>query len=428
MEAAPVNLSAYWRLLRGNRNFRLLWSAQFISEIGDWLYMVAIQSLILELTGSAQAVAFAFVLQVLPQTLTAPAAGILNDRLSRRSVMLFADWSRAAVTLCMMFAQTRELLPVLYVLLFLETVNWALFEPARTAVIPNITTPEQNLVANGLSATTWSFTLAIGSAVGGVLAAFFGRDTVFILNSLSFVLSAMFIRRMRFTEPHTTDLPRLRPRDLFDYSPLVEGMRYVRKDPRLLATMFVKSGISFMGVNWVLIPVFGSKVFPIQGFGLSPAQGVMLSISLLMGCRGVGALIGPFAASHFTGGSPRRLRLGILAAFGLGCAGYLCLSQAPTLALACASIVLAHSGGSIAWVYSTTLLQRFTEDRFRGRVFSAEYAMSMGILAINVYIAGVLNDQGVPVRTLAIITACMILIPALLWSLALVRIFRKGSG
>src|SRR5213075_1006918 len=115
--------------LRTNRNFRLLWSAQFISEIGDWLYMVVVYDLLLTLTGSAKVVAFAFVLQVLPQCFTAPIAGVINDRLRRREVMIFTDWSRALLVFAMLFTQTRELIWALYILLFLETVFWAIFEP-----------------------------------------------------------------------------------------------------------------------------------------------------------------------------------------------------------------------------------------------------------------------------------------------------------
>src|SRR3954452_20629332 len=114
MSTAPVNLRAYGRLLRTNRNFRLLWFAQVVSEIGDWLYAVAIYSLILEFTGSAQAVALAFVLQVLPQFFVAPTAGVLNDRLSRRKLMIFADWVRAVIVFAMLFVQTPERLPFLY--------------------------------------------------------------------------------------------------------------------------------------------------------------------------------------------------------------------------------------------------------------------------------------------------------------------------
>ena len=202
-----------------------------MSEQGDWLYAVAVYSLLLEYTGSAQAVAIAFVLQVLPQFFVAPAAGVINDRLSRKRVMIFADWARAGIVLCMILVRRPELVWLLYVLLLLETVLWAHFEPARSAVIPNIAGESELVIANTLSTTTWSFNFAMGFAVGGALAAFFGRDAVFVLNSLSFVLSALLIRRMKFAEPHADHLPPLRAQDLLDFSPIREGIRYVWKDP-----------------------------------------------------------------------------------------------------------------------------------------------------------------------------------------------------
>lgn len=419
MSSSPVNLPAYWRLLRTNRNFRLLWTSQLVSEIGDWLYMVSIYSLLLELTGSAKVVAFAFVLQVLPQCFAAPTAGVINDRMSRKRIMIATDWCRAVIVFAMMFVQTRELLWILYILLFTETIFWALYEPARSAVIPNITSGSEQLVANGLSSSTWSFTLAIGSALGGLLAAVYGRNTVFLLNALSFVFSALVVRRMKFEEPHLTDLAPLRSRDLVDFSPIAEGIRYVSKDRRMLATMFVKCGLGLMGTNWVLLPIFGQKIFPISWGGLDPKSSGMLGMSLLMGCRGIGALIGPLAASIFTGSDQRRYRTGILYGFVIGAAGYMGLALAPTLPWACAAIVLAHAGGAIAWVFSTTLLQIHTDDKFRGRVFSAEFAFSMFTLSIVSYSAGVLADRGIPVRTLALYTGFIVLIPACLWAMAL---------
>jgi MFS family permease len=419
MESTPVSLSAYWRLLKTNRNYRLLWLAQLVSEIGDWLYMVAIFSLLLDLTGSAKVVAFAFVLQILPQCFIAPAAGIINDRASRKKVMIVTDWGRAIVVFAMMFAQTRELIWLLYTLLFLETVGWALFEPAHSAVIPNITSESEILAANGLSAMTWSFTLAMGSALGGILAAFFGRTTVFIANSLSFVASALLIGMMKFEEPHVAALPPLRPSDLADFSPIAEGIRYVSKDRRLLATLFVKCGIGLMGTNWVLLPIFGQKIFPVSIGGLGAGSSGMLGMSLLMGCRGIGALIGPVVANYWTGTNQNRARYAILVAFFLGFIGYAALSVAPTFLLACLAVVLAHSGGAIAWVFSTTLLQLQTDDRFRGRVFSAEFAFSMFTLSAVSYTAGILSDAGISVRTLALFTGLLVLIPATLWCFAL---------
>src|SRR5690348_12008334 len=102
MPASAVTFSDYARLVRNNRNFRLLWGAQVVSEIGDWFYSVAIFSFLLQIAGTAQSVAFAFMLQVLPQCLCAPAAGIINDRVSRRKVMLFADWTRAIIVSLML--------------------------------------------------------------------------------------------------------------------------------------------------------------------------------------------------------------------------------------------------------------------------------------------------------------------------------------
>src|SRR5258708_19242317 len=85
-----ISLASYARLLRGNRNFRRLWLAQIVSEIGDWFYTLSIYTLLLQLTGHASSVALALVLQVLPQTLIGPTAGGVNDPLRRKTVNIAA--------------------------------------------------------------------------------------------------------------------------------------------------------------------------------------------------------------------------------------------------------------------------------------------------------------------------------------------------
>src|SRR6266851_5012887 len=114
MDTRPASFSDYFRLVRNNRNFRLLWFAQIISEQGDWLYAVAVYSLLIEFTGSAKYVAFAFVLQVLPQFFVSPAAGVINDHLSRKTVMIFADWSRAVIVSCMLLVRGPHLVWLLF--------------------------------------------------------------------------------------------------------------------------------------------------------------------------------------------------------------------------------------------------------------------------------------------------------------------------
>ena len=419
-------LTAYWRLLRDNRNVRLLWMAQVVSELGDWFYSVAIFSFLLELTGSARLVSLAFLMQVLPQVLMSPTAGVINDRLSRRKVMLFADWSRAAIVAAMLLVQSRDMLWLLFVLLCLETMSWALFEPASRSIIPNIAQPGEIAAANALASATWSVNFAVGAALGGLTAVAFGRNTVFALNALSFVASALLVRRMRFDEPHAAHAPPLRARDLFDYSPMLEGVRYVRRDPRLLATIFVKAGIGLMGANWVILPVLGERVFPLRFGGLTQAQAGTLGMSALLGSRGLGAICGAMLGANFAGSNETRLRWTIVAAFLMAATGYMALSVAGGLTMALLVLVLAHAGGSAAWTASTTLLQGLTEDRFRGRVFSAEFAFSMLTLAICSFGAGQLADLGVDVRTLAFATGALMLLPALLW-MASARVWRKRA-
>jgi len=409
-------LTHYWRLLRSNRNFRLLWFAQIVSELGDWFYSVAIFSFLLQLTGSAQLVAYAFLMQVLPQTLIAPAAGIINDRLSRKQVMIIADLARAVIVLSMLLVRSRGTLWLLFALLFCETVCWGLFEPGRSAAIPNITSSEEIPLANALSSTTWSINFAIGAAVGGLAMVTLGREAVFVLNSLSFLGSAWLIRRMRFDEPHAENRPPLRARELFDFSEIAEGARYLARDRRLLATVLVKGGIGLMGANWVILPVLGERVFPLRLGSASAQQAGTLGMSTLFASRGLGAMIGAFAAAAFAKSNPGRLRWTIVTGFLLAGAGYVALGTvASSLAIAALTLMVAHSGGSACWTSSTTLLQQQTEDRFRGRVFSAEAAAMTLALSASSFVAGRMMDSGVDPRTVAIGAGVVMLAPAALW-------------
>jgi predicted MFS family arabinose efflux permease len=306
-----------------------------------------------------------------------------------------------------------------YPLLLLETVGAAFFEPAHSAVIPNIVAESEVLTANALASITWSFCLAAGASIGGVAAVLLGRDAVFLLNACSFLGSAWLIRRMKFQEPHAAGMPPLRGHDLIDFTPILEGFRYIRADARLFATVFVKGGIGLLGANNVLLPILGERVFPAHFHGLDHSRGAMLGMSLLMGARGVGALIGPLVSGRWAGDRHTRLRSGIFAGFLLAACGYVLLGTSASLIIAVLAVVLAHSGSSTNWVFSTTLLQIYTTDRFRGRVFAADYGLCMLGISASSYIAGVAIDLGVPARTFAVIIGFVMLIPAAVWAMAL---------
>lgn len=416
MDAAPVSLPAYYRLLRDNTNYRKLWFAQIISEVGDWFYTVALYSLLFDLTSSAKSVAAALVFQVLPQFFFGPTAGVINDHASRRKVMIFSDVARAGIVILMVFVRTKEMLPFLYLLLLMETLMWALFEPGRSAVIPNITSsPGETVTANGLGSTTWAFNFFFGSALGGAAAVLLGRDAVFIINSLSFLLSAWLVRSMSFHEPHTENKAPLKLKDLFDFKPITEGLRYVRSHPGLRPVILLKAGVRLMGANWVILPTLGERVFPLYIGNVDAQRAGMLGMSMLLGARGLGALIGPLSGGAWAGKNIGRMKIGVAIGFALVFMGYTSLGYTTTIFSAIPAVVLAHAGGSMVWVFSSSMLHFMSNDEFRGRVFSADYMFMTLMLSISSWSAGVLVDGGITVQRVATFTGLVALLPLTLW-------------
>src|SRR6185369_7343692 len=171
-----------------------------------------------------------------------------------------------------------------------------------------------------------------------------------------------------------------------------------------------KGGIGLLGANNVLLPVLGERVFPADFHGLDPSRGAMLGMSLLMGARGLGALLGPLISGRWAAERHARLRSGILVGFVLAAAGYMFLGKSTSLVVAVLSVVVAHAGSSTNWVFSSTLLQVYTTDRFRGRVFAADYGLCMLGISASSYLAGVAIDLGVPARTFAVVVGGVMLV------------------
>ncbi len=424
-----ISLGSYVRLVRRNGNFRRLWLAQIVSEIGDWFYTLSIYTLLLQLTGHAGSVALALVLQVIPQTFAGPTAGVVNDRVRRKRVMIMADLVRVVVVLAMLLVRSRSSVWLIYPLLLAETTMAAFFEPARSSVIPNIAESGEVLVANTLSSATWSVNLLIGAAVGGVVAAFLGRNAAFVLNALSFLVSAILISGMRFAEPHAEAAAPLRARDLVDFSPVVEGIAYIRNHPALVPAVFAKAGELMVGPSWVIFTVLGAREFAVHGHGIGAAGGAMLGMSILLGGRGLGALVGPLISARWAGENDHRLRMGILFGYLTIALGYGCVGFSPNVWMASASAMLAHAGGSTVWVFSTTLLQLRTEDRFRGRVFAADLGLASFTFATTAYLCGRFLDMGISARVMATGTGFFMLLPAglLAWVLRAPRFRQKQA-
>jgi hypothetical protein len=261
----------------------------------------------------------------------------------------------------------------------------------------------------------------LGATTGGVVAALLGRDAVFALNALSFLASAVLILSMRFAEPHTEGGRPWHMRELVDFSPILAGIRYVRSHVRLRYTVFVKFGNLIIGPGWVLFTVMGQNEFAVRWHGLDPARGAFLGMSLLLGARGLGALLGPLLTAPWAGHWIPKLETAIFWGYLATAAGYTLIGASGHLWQACLCVMLAHFGSSMVWVFSTTLLQLQSDDKFRGRVFSADLGLCMFTIAAGAYLAGRFVDWGFAARHVASVSGMLMLIPAALWGLAIRR-------
>lgn len=400
--------TGYWPLLRDNRNFRRLWYAQVTSQLGDWLDLIALQALLLRLTGSGLALGGLVVAQFLPGALFGPLAGVLSDRFSRRSIMIITDLCRAGLVLLFLFVHDPDQIWIIYLVMFLKESLSALFEPAREAVIPYITVREELVAANAIAGLTWSIMLAGGAAVGGLVAGFFGTEVAFVLDSASFLLSAAIIATIPIQEAHLDE-----PRQASSLQEFGEGIRYVfsQRDVLLYALSKALWSIGGGGVL-VVIPLLGQQVFRLGADGA-------LSMGLLSAARGLGAGIGPVLAQRLGGTSEVFLRRMIGPGFLLMALGYAGVSQAPFLWLTALAMVLAHSGASIQWVFSTTLLQLTVPHRLQGRVFAIELALFTLAVAASSSLTGAASTSGWSPQHLALLLGSLALPPAFLMTILL---------
>ena len=258
-------MNPYVAVLRTNRNFRLLFIGQTISQLGDWFNTVAVFALLLDLTGSATAVAWMMIVQFLPVALVGPMAGVVVDRIDRRRLMIAADLVRGVLILGLLFVRETDQIWIAYVVMALTVSASAFFEPARTATIPSITSAAELMPANALASAAWSAMLAIGASVGGLVTAVAGRHVAFVINAASFFVSAYFISRTRY-DSKPPNLPRVAGfLALTGIPDLVEGFRYMRARAHVAALMFVKAGWGLAGGVLLLLTIFGQRVFPVGG-------------------------------------------------------------------------------------------------------------------------------------------------------------------
>jgi MFS family permease len=408
--------AGYVELVRRNTNFRRLWGGNIVSLFGDWFNTIAIYRLIEELTGSPLALGAVFITKMLPLALASPVAGLIVDRWNRRRVMIGADLIRAVVVLGFLFVGDAADVWIIYALTALQVTISAVFNPAKSASIPNIVPGRDLLTANALMSATWSTMLAIGAAVGGLAVEALGPEAVFVIDSATYLVSAWFIWRTVIPQDTEAAEPTATPvRD--GLRTIVEGWRRLREVPSVGRIALAKAAWGIGGGAPVFMLVFLAEA-------LMPAQPA-LGIGLLYSARGLGTGLGPILARAWLPDAQRwPALLGVcMALSGLG---YILVSQVGWLWAVVPLVIFAHAASGANWVLSTVLLQMRTEDRFRGRVFATDWLLVTLVESASVLAAALLLEYAVAsLGTIILLFASVQVLTGLVWLLTVVPAERR---
>lgn len=404
----PQKPIGYLELVRTNKRFRLLWLGQVISLLGDWFDLIASAALIAALTQSGSAVGGLFVVRMLAPFLVSPFAGVVADRYNRKWVLIATDILRGITVLGFLLVQTVDDIWLVYVLSAIQLGLSGFFFPARNAILPDITSRSELGAANAISSTTWSVMLAFGAALGGITAGIWGIYPAFIIDALTFGLSAVVLSRIVYERPPALDESSRTVRAaLRQY---LDGLRYLgqRLDILFISLHKAANALFIVGAFQVVQVALAERVFVI-------GEGGGVSLGLIYAALGIGTGAGPIIARRFTGDRDYPLRVAIAISYGISTIGVWLVATIASFPIVLFGTILRGIGGAIGWVFSTQLLLQLLPDHVRGRVFSTEFALMTLMNAVGAGVGGWLMDVHLSISTLLIWMGILNLVPGALW-------------
>jgi MFS family permease/CRP-like cAMP-binding protein len=371
------------------RNFTLLWIAQFISTIGNGLLGVAASILIYRLTGSAMSVGFMLLAAAMPNLFVGLIAGVVVDRFDRKRIMIWANVVCALAVAAIPIMLPRGII-WLYFLVALSSAVEQFFAPAQASVLPETAPDEQLMAANAMMTISLYGAVTIGCAAGGLIASMSTLTTAFVLDALSFVLSALCIAWLNVaplaSREHTGSA------GTGTLSNLRAGLAFVRRTPVLRSLVLV------FGLTFVDYGLTNSLMLP---FIKRAMRGTDFQYSLIEALFAVGFVAGSLIMANMAD----RLHAGqwiAISILGMGVFTVgLALGRQVSVVIACSTMIGLLNAPS--YLGRQLLIQRTTPREIRGRVSSVFFVLRDTGLMTGMAAAG-LADL-LDVRLLLLITA-----------------------
>ena len=363
-------------------DFRRLFVAQAISDVGDGMTYLALFLLVLDLTGSTAAIALMSILVALPPVTIGLFAGAYADRHDRRRIMLVSDTLRAGIVVAMVVFARADALPALFALACLQAVVGTFFSPARMAMIPRVVPEEALLAANSLGQMTRMIAGVLGAAVTGLIVAAAGQAwPVLIVDGATFLVSVVLVLGVSRTAGLPSAAAAASAKATGIGGAVLAGLRVIGRSRSLVAAI-AGVAVTMLGVgaiNVLFIP------FLVGDLGASPAWAGPLEGAQTLSMVLAGGLVATVARRISV---PRLFVGGIV---GLAaCVTLLAVVPGPWALL----VVMFAVGWFVMPVQATTmtLVQRGTDDTTRGRVAGAMNAVIQTASIGSMAAAGVLAD------------------------------------
>lgn len=389
-----LQLKAILRALK-YRNFRLFFLGQSISLIGTWMQRIALAWLVYRLSDSALLLGVVGFASQIPTFFIAPIAGVFADRLNRHRILILAQTAAMMQALLLAFLVLTDTIQIWHIILlsiFLGVIN-GFDMPTRQSFMVEMIDDRRDLSnAIALNSSMVNGARLLGPSLAGVLIAASGEGICFLINGLSYgaVILSLVMMKVGRRKNHSTS-SNIRQE-------LKEGLNYVAGFEPIWAILLLFAIISLMGMPYVvLMPVFARDIL----------HGGPLSLGLLMGSSGVGALTGAlYLASRKTVLGLDKLIPAFAIIFGLGLAGF---AFSKFFILSMLLMYFLGIGMMIQMAGSNTLLQTIVEDDKRGRVMSFYTMAFMGMQPVGSLIAGSLASHiGAPWTVFTGAVACII--------------------
>ncbi len=396
--------SPYIDLVANNKNYRRLWLAQIVSNFGDWFGILAVYAIIQKYSGSELLLGLIIVVKMVSLAFSSPIAGFITDRFNRRQLMIWSDVARGVLVICFILITSSGMLWLAYVITAVQMVFSAIFEPAKTSSIPNVTTASELVVANILSAASWSIIFTTGMAIGGFATATLGTDAVFMINGVTYFISGIFIYRAVIPQKEMSDEEKVKNRN--PLTGIMEGFNFLRLNREVLRPVIAKATFSMsLGALVYMLILVSEEILMMGSIGLG----------ILYAARGIGTGVGPVAGRRFF-----RKESGWIKAIGFFMIFtglmYAIASLSGSIIAMGIFIMIAHMASGSNWVFSTVLLQRRAPDLFRGRVFSTEWLLFTLTQSISVTIAALILEFDIlSLQVTMILFSCLLMISGIFW-------------